>query len=79
MVAACKVEYENKEIQDKVRARAAVTTDSQDGSTELGQKITKLMAPLTRAGQGHSPASAPNSASKRGHGRGQTDRGSQLQ
>ena len=51
MVAAHKVESENGEIEDKVRARAAVTTDSGEGTIELGQQIAKLMAALTRAGQ----------------------------
>ena len=76
MVATHKAESENKEIWDKVRARAAVTTDSGEGTTELGQQIAKLMAILTRERQGGSPASAPNSLRERGHGRGQTDRGS---
>ena len=50
MVAACKVESENKEACDKVRARAAMTTDPGEGTTELGHQIAKLMAALTRAG-----------------------------
>ena len=74
MVAACKAESEN-EIWDKVRARAAMTTDPGESTTELGQQIVKLMAVPTRAGQGSSPASAPNSPRERGHGRGWTDRG----
>ena len=36
MVAACKAESKNKEIWDKVRARAMVTTDSGEGMAELG-------------------------------------------
>ena len=38
-VASQKAESENEEIQDKVRARAAVATDSRDETTELGQQI----------------------------------------
>ena len=75
MVATHKGESENEEIWDKVRARAAMTTDSQEDTTELGQQIAKLMATLTRAGQGSSPASAPNSPRESDQGRGQTDRG----
>ena len=52
MVVTYKAESENEEIWDKVRARAAVTTDSGKGTTELGQQIAKLMATLTMAGQG---------------------------
>ena len=51
MVAACKVESENKETQEKVKARAAMTTDPGEGTTELGHQIAKLMATLARAGQ----------------------------
>ena len=51
MVVIHKAESENEEVWDKVRARAAVTTDSGEGTTELGQQIAKLMATLTRAGQ----------------------------
>ena len=39
MVAAQKAENKNEEIQDKVRARAAVATDSTEGATELGNKL----------------------------------------
>ena len=35
MVAAQKAESKNEEIQDKVRARAAVITDPEEGTTEL--------------------------------------------
>ena len=47
MVAAHKAESKNEEIQDKVRARAAVTTDLGEGMAELGQQIAKLTATLT--------------------------------
>ena len=69
MVATCKAESENEDAHDKVRARASVTTDPGEGTMELGHQIAKLMA-LTRAGQGNSLASAPNSPRQRGHGRG---------
>ena len=74
MVATQKAISANEEIQDKIRARAAVTTDSGEGTTELGQQIDKLMAALTKAGQGSNPASAPGSPRKRGCGRGCADR-----
>ena len=75
MVATRKAESENEEANDKVRAKAAMTTDPREGTTEMGHQIAKLMAALTRAGQGNSPASTPNSPRQRGHGRGWTDRG----
>ena len=75
MVATHKEESENEEIWDKVRARTAVTTDSGEGTTELGQQSVKLMATMTKVGQGKSPASVPKSSRERGHGRGWTDRG----
>ena len=74
MITAHKVESENKEAHDKVRARSAVTTKPVEGTMELGNQIAKLMAALTRAGQGNSPSSAPNSPRQRGHGRGWMDR-----
>ena len=61
MIAACKVESENEEAHDKVRARSAMTTDPVEGTTELGNQIAKLMGALTRGGQGNSPSSTPNS------------------
>ena len=70
MVAACKVESESKEIRDKARGRAAVAPDPGEGTAELGQEIAKLMAALTKAGQGSNPSSAPSSPWERGHGRG---------
>ena len=57
MIAANKAENKNKEAHDKVRARSAVTTESVEGTTELGNQIAKLMAGLTTAGQGNSPGS----------------------
>ena len=74
MVATQRPENRNEEIWDKVRARAAITTDPGEGITELGQHIAKLMAALTKVGQGSSPASAPNSPRERGCGRGWADR-----
>ena len=49
MITAHKSESKNEEVHDKVRARAAMTTDPVEGTTELGQQIAKLMAALTRA------------------------------
>ena len=74
MVVAHKMESENEKAHIKVRARSAVTTDPVEGTMELGHQIDKLIATLTRAGQGKSPASAPNSPRQRGHGRGWMDR-----
>ena len=70
-VDGCHPKSKNKEIWDKVRARAAVTTDPGEDTTDLGKQIAKLMAALTRTGQGSSPTSAPNSPRERerGHGR----------
>ena len=48
------MESENEEVHDKERAKAAVTSDSEKGMTELGQQSAKLMATLTRAGQSSS-------------------------
>ena len=70
IIAAHKAESKNEEVCDKVRARSAMTTEPVEGSPELGNQIAKLMAVLTRAGQGNSPASAPNSPRQRGSGRG---------
>ena len=50
MLATWKVESENEEIQNKVRARAAVATDSGEGTTELEQQIAKPIAAITKAG-----------------------------
>ena len=74
IISAHKVESKNKEAQDKVRARSAMTTKPVGGTTELGNQIARLIAALTRAGQGNSPGSAPNSTRHRGHGRGWIDR-----
>ena len=54
MITACKVESKNEEVCDKVRSRSAMTTEPVEGTTELGNQIAKLMATLTRAGQGNS-------------------------
>ena len=74
MITACKAESENKEAWDKVRARSAVATKPVEGTTELENQIAKLMAALTREGQGNSLSSAPNSPGHRGCGRGGMDR-----
>ena len=76
MVAACKAESENKEIQDEVRARAAVKADSGEGTTEWDSRLPNWWLPWP--GQGRVVAQpvlqiAPER--ERGHGRGQTDRG----
>ena len=70
MIAAHKVESENEEARDKVRSRSTVTTKPVKGTTELGSQIAKLMAALTRVGQGSGSASTPSSPRQRGHGRG---------
>ena len=57
-----------------MRARSVVTTKPVKGTTELGNQTARLMAALTRAGQGNSPGSAPKNPRHRGHGRGQMDR-----
>ena len=74
MVTTHKAESEMEEAKDKVRARSAATTEVVNGSKELGDQIARLMATLTRAGQGNHPTSTPNSPRHRGHGRGQMDR-----
>ena len=74
MIAAHKAESENKETHDKVRARSAMPTEPVEGTMELRHQIAKLMATLTRAGQGNSPASTPNSPRQRGCGKGWMDR-----
>ena len=51
-----------------------MTTEPVEGTMELGHQIAKLMAALTRAGQGNSPTSAPNSPRRGGCGRGQMNR-----
>ena len=70
MITGLKAKSKNKEVHDKVRARSAMTTEPIEGTTEFGNQIAKLMATLTRAGQGNSPASAPKSPRQRGCGRG---------
>ena len=56
MVTTHNVESEIKEIQDKVRTRASIATDPGEGMAELGQQIAKLMATMTKAGQGSNPS-----------------------
>ena len=51
-----------------------MATNSGKGTTELGQQIAKLMAALTKAKQGSSPASAPSNSRERGCGMGHADR-----
>ena len=60
MITALKAESENKEVHDKSRARSAMITEPVEGTMELRTQIARLMATLTRAGQGNSPTSAPN-------------------
>ena len=74
MIAAHKVESENEEARDKVGSRSAVTTKPDEGTTELGSQIAKLMAALTRVRQGSDSASVPSIPRQRGCGRGQADR-----
>ena len=57
MVTVHKVESENEEIWDKVRSRATIATDPGEGMAELAQQVAKLMAALTKAGQGSNPSS----------------------
>ena len=74
MIAAHKAESKNEEAHHKVRPRPAVTTKPVEGTKELENQIAKLMAALTRAGQGTSPSTTPNSHRQRGCGRGWMDR-----
>ena len=74
MVTVHKVESKNEEARDKVWAGSAVTIEPVEGASELGNQIARLMAALTRVGQGSSPSSTPNSPRHRGHGRGRMDR-----
>ena len=67
MVAAHKAESESEEIWDKVRIRAVVTIDLEEGMAELEQQIAKPMAALTLARQGNRPSSMPSSPWERGH------------
>ena len=61
LVTACKVDSENKEMWDKVRARAMVSTDLGEGIAKLGQQIAKLMATLTKVRQGNNPSHVQSS------------------
>ena len=63
-----------EETKERVKVRSAASTEVAAGSRELGDRIAKLMAALTRVAQGSHPASAPNSPRHRGCGRGQADR-----
>ena len=73
MVAARKAESKIEDMKEKVRARSSAATEVADGSKELGDQITRLMATLNRAEQGIHPATAPNSPRHRGCGRGWMD------
>ena len=70
MITAHKAQSENEEAHDKVRAKSAVTTKPVEGTTELGNQIARLLAALTRAEQGNSPGSAPNSPDTKAMGEG---------
>ena len=70
MVTTHKAESENEGIWDKVRTRATTATDLGEGMAELGHQIARLMAALTKAGQGSNPSSMPSSPEERGCGRG---------
>ena len=74
VVTAHWAESKTEETKERVKARSAVATEVASGSKELGDQTARLMATLTRVEQGSCPASAPNSPSHRGHGRGQADR-----
>ena len=63
-----------EDAKEKIKATLSAATEVTDGSKELGDQITRLMATQNRAEQGTHPASPPNSPRHRGHGRGQTDR-----
>ena len=75
MVATQKVESKNEETQERVRARAMVTTDLGEGTANPSQQIAKLMATLTQTRQGSGHSSAPPSCWKHGCGQGQSGRG----
>ena len=68
MVTAHKAESKTEEAKDKVRARSAAASEVVDGSKELGDQISRLMAALTRAEQGSHPTNALNSPMHRGMG-----------
>ena len=74
MVATRKAESETGDAKEKVRAWSSTATEVTDGSKELGDQITRLMAALNRAEQGTHSASALNSPRHRGCGRGWMDR-----
>ena len=72
MVAARRDESKTEET--KVKEQSAAATEVPSGSKELGDKIARLMAVLTKAEQSSHSTSAPSSPWHRGHGRGRTDR-----
>ena len=74
MVTVHPVESEMEETKERVKVRSAATAEVASGSKELGDQIARLMATLSRVGQGSCPARAPNSPRHRGSGRGQADR-----
>ena len=61
MVAAQMAESESEETQERVRAKAIVTTKPGEGMNKLGQQIAQLMTALTQTRQGSSPISEPGS------------------
>ena len=75
MVVTQKVESESEETQERVRARAMVTTKPWEGMARLGQQISQLMAALTKTGQVSSPTSVPGSPQECGHGSWHSGRG----
>ena len=74
VVAAQRVESQMEEAKERVKVRSAATTEVASGSKELGNQVARLIAALTRAEEGSCPASAPNSPTHRGRGRGRMDR-----
>ena len=68
MVATQKVESKNEETWEKVRARAAMTTDLGKEMAELGQQIAKLMTTLIQTRQDSGPSSALGSPQQCGYG-----------
>ena len=75
MVATQKAESENEETQERVRARAMVTTNFGERTAKLVQQIAKLMAALTQTEQGSGHSSAPPSPQGHGHRWGCSGRG----
>ena len=75
MVATQKVESENEDTQEKVRARVTMITDPGEGTAKLGKQIAKLMTALTQNGQDSGPSSAPGSPQEHGCWCGHSGRG----